>query len=76
MSETYICYPENLKRGRRVSYEVEAEGDPECEHTLYHYELSSHGGIAFASFECGKCGRIIAQCIGEILIPERWGGER
>jgi len=70
-TETYLYYPMK-KKGRRVPYEVIKVGDPDCRHKLYHYELTSADGIAYCDFICNRCGRVVSQCIGEILTPETW----
>jgi hypothetical protein len=40
---------------------VIVQGDPECEHVFYYHGRSRRDGIVWAEFECGRCGRVIAE---------------
>ena len=45
-------------------------GDPDCDHVLTYHGMSSRDGVAFAEYECSKCGRLIAQRAAEAEPPD------
>jgi len=68
--ETYIRYNPRRKGKEIASYQVIKEGDPQCQHERSQKELTSDSGIIFVEYKCHKCGRKLAECIGECHPPE------
>jgi hypothetical protein len=61
---------EGTEQSERGSCLVLIKGNLDCDHVLTYHGMSSRDGVAFAEYECSKCGRLIAQRAAEAEPPD------
>jgi len=59
-----------FKGSRKREYEILRDGDLNCKHERVSRQLNIDSGCVFVEFECVRCGRRIAECLGECHNPE------